>query len=75
MAAEPQQEPDDDLVGATAEDNIAEEIHGICEDMLLYNPDALLSKLAPFIIEICKRPGEFGDPTLQQAATLLWPGS
>ncbi|EDW53379.1 condensin complex subunit 1 [Drosophila sechellia] len=70
VAAEPQQEPDDDLVGATAEDNIAEEIHGICEDMLLYNPDALLSKLAPFIIEICKRPGEFRDPTLQQAATL-----
>ncbi|EDV53204.1 condensin complex subunit 1 [Drosophila erecta] len=70
VAAEPQQEPDDDLVGATAEDNIAEEIHGICEDMLIYNPDALLSKLAPFIIEICKRPGEFGDPKLQQAATL-----
>ncbi|XP_036674153.3 condensin complex subunit 1 [Drosophila suzukii] len=70
VAAEPQQEPDDDLVGATAEDNIAEEIHGICEDMLLYNPDALLSKLAPFIIEICKRPGEFKDSKLQQAATL-----
>ncbi|XP_017000581.2 condensin complex subunit 1 [Drosophila takahashii] len=70
VAAEPQQEPDDDLVGATAEDNIAEEIHGICEDMLLYNPDALLSKLAPFIIEICKRPGEFKDPKLQQAANL-----
>ncbi|XP_017083275.2 condensin complex subunit 1 [Drosophila eugracilis] len=70
VAAEPQQEPDDDLVGATAEDNIAEEIHGICEDMLLYNPDALLSKLATFIIEICKRPGEFRDPKLQQATTL-----
>ncbi|KAH8363527.1 hypothetical protein KR084_011342 [Drosophila pseudotakahashii] len=70
VAAEPQQEPDDDLVGATAEDNIAEEIHGICEDMLLYNPDALLSKLAPFIIEICKRPGEFKDSKLQQAANL-----
>ncbi|KAH8279002.1 hypothetical protein KR018_012246 [Drosophila ironensis] len=68
--AEPQQEPDDDLVGATAEDNIAEEINAICEDMLLYNPDALLCRLSPFIIDICKRPGEYRDAKLQQAATL-----
>ncbi|XP_017131414.1 condensin complex subunit 1 [Drosophila elegans] len=70
VAAEPQQEPDDDLVGATAEDNIAEEIHGICEEMLLYNPDALLAKLSPIIIDFCKRPGEFRDAKLQQAANL-----
>ncbi|XP_062136373.1 condensin complex subunit 1 [Drosophila sulfurigaster albostrigata] len=70
VAAEPQQEPDDDLVGATAEDNIAEEINAICEDMLLYNPSALMSKIYPIIIEICKKPGEYRDPQLQQAATL-----
>lgn len=70
VAAEPQQEPDDDLVGATAEDNIAEEINAICEDMLLYDPKALMSKIYPIIIEICKRPGEYRDPQLQQSATL-----
>ncbi|KAH8418366.1 hypothetical protein KR222_004050, partial [Zaprionus bogoriensis] len=70
VAAEPQQEPDDDLVGATAEDNIAEEINAICEDMLLYEPNALMSKIYPIIIDICKRPGEYRDQGLQQAATL-----
>lgn len=70
VAAEPQQEPDDDLVGATAEDNIAEEINAICEDILLYNPSALMSKIYPIIINICKRPGEYRDQDLQQAATL-----
>lgn len=70
VAAEPQQEPDDDLVGATAEDNIAEEINALCEDMLLYDPNALLSKVYPIIIDICKRPGEYRDQDLQQAATL-----
>lgn len=70
VAAEPQQEPDDDLVGATAEDNIAEEINAICEDMLLYEPTALMSKIYPIIIDICKRPGEYRDHELQQAATL-----
>ncbi|XP_034479128.1 condensin complex subunit 1 [Drosophila innubila] len=70
VAAEPQQEPDDDLVGATAEDNIAEEINAICEDMLLYDPNALMSKIYPIIIDICKRPGEYRDQQLQQSATL-----
>ncbi|SPP79048.1 condensin complex subunit 1 [Drosophila guanche] len=69
-AAEPQQEPDEDLVGATAEDNIAEEIHAICEDMLMYDPNGLLHWLTPVIIDICKKPGEYRDPKLQQAATL-----
>lgn len=70
VTAEPQQEPDEDLVGATAEDNIAEEIHSIGEDMLLYNPNALLSRLSRFIKTICQRPVEFRDAKLQQAATL-----
>ncbi|KAH8344762.1 hypothetical protein KR067_006811 [Drosophila pandora] len=70
VTAEPQQEPDEDLVGATAEDNIAEEINAICEDLMLFNPTALLSHLSPIIIEICKRPGEYRDAKLQQSATL-----
>ncbi|XP_017099590.2 condensin complex subunit 1 [Drosophila bipectinata] len=70
VTAEPQQEPDEDLVGATAEDNIAEEINAICEDLMLFNPNALLSHLSPTIIEICKRPGEYRDAKLQQSATL-----
>ncbi|XP_017151506.1 condensin complex subunit 1 [Drosophila miranda] len=69
-AAEPQQEPDEDLVGATAEDSIADEIHAICEDMLIYDPNGLLHWLTPVIIDICKKPGEYRHPKLQQAATL-----
>uniref|UniRef100_A0A1I8PTP0 Condensin complex subunit 1 n=1 Tax=Stomoxys calcitrans TaxID=35570 RepID=A0A1I8PTP0_STOCA len=69
-AAEPQQEPDEDLVGATAEDNIAELINHICEELLLYAPNALLVKIFPYVMEICKYPVKYRDASLQQAATL-----
>ncbi|XP_075166034.1 CAP-D2 condensin subunit [Haematobia irritans] len=69
-AAEPQQEPDEDLVGATAEDNIAELINHICEDVLLYNQNSLLLKIFPYVMEICKYPAKYRDTALQQAATL-----
>ncbi|XP_036333555.1 condensin complex subunit 1 isoform X1 [Rhagoletis pomonella] len=69
-AAEPQQEPDEDLVGATAEDNIAELINHICENVLLYSENALLAKIFPYVMEICKYPVKYRDQSLQQAATL-----
>ncbi|XP_067627986.1 condensin complex subunit 1 [Eurosta solidaginis] len=69
-AAEPQQEPDEDLVGATAEDNIAELINHICEDVLLYAENSLLGKIFPYVMEICKYPVKYRDQSLQQAATL-----
>uniref|UniRef100_A0A1A9WR38 Condensin complex subunit 1 n=1 Tax=Glossina brevipalpis TaxID=37001 RepID=A0A1A9WR38_9MUSC len=69
-AAEPQQEPDEDLVGATAEDNVAELINHICEEILLRDEIALLPKLFPYILEICKYPFKYPDSTLQQSASL-----
>uniref|UniRef100_A0A1I8MCN6 Condensin complex subunit 1 n=1 Tax=Musca domestica TaxID=7370 RepID=A0A1I8MCN6_MUSDO len=69
-AAEPQQEPDEDLVGATAEDNIAELINHICEEVLLYGQNSLLVKIFPYVMEICKYPVKYRDASLQQAATL-----
>ncbi|XP_055905047.1 condensin complex subunit 1 [Eupeodes corollae] len=68
--AEPQQEPDDDLVGATAEDSIAELINHICEDVILYDEKSLLAKMVPYVTEICKYPSKYKDLHLQQAATL-----
>ncbi|XP_039955400.1 condensin complex subunit 1 [Bactrocera tryoni] len=69
-AAEPQQEPDEDLVGATAEDNIAELINHICENVLLQDENSLLTKIFPYVMEICKYPVKYRDQSLQQAATL-----
>uniref|UniRef100_A0A1B0AGG3 Condensin complex subunit 1 n=1 Tax=Glossina pallidipes TaxID=7398 RepID=A0A1B0AGG3_GLOPL len=69
-AAEPQQEPDEDLVGATAEDNVAELINHICEEILFHDENALLPKLFPYILEICKYPFKYSDSALQQSASL-----
>lgn len=63
-------QPDEDLVGATAEDNIAELINHICEEVLLYGENSLLAKIFPYVMEICKYPAKYRDPSLQQAATL-----
>lgn len=68
--AEPQQEPDEDLVGATAEDSIAELINHICEDVILYDEKGLLTKMVPYVTEVCKYPSKYKDQHLQQAATL-----
>lgn len=58
------------MVGATAEDNIAELINHICEEVLLYSDNSILSKVYPYIMEICKYPNKYKDDNLQQAATL-----
>ncbi|KAJ6644617.1 Condensin complex subunit 1 [Pseudolycoriella hygida] len=69
-AAEPQQEPDEMLIGASAEDSIAELITSVCEDELLYSTHGMLKKFVPVIIEILKHPGKYTDNELQQAACL-----
>lgn len=63
-------QPDEELVGATAEDSIAELINHICEDELLYSESGLLPKIFPVVIEICKYPTKYRDEVLQQAACL-----
>ena len=64
------QEPEEDLVGATAEDTVAEQITHICENEMLYTRDNLLSKLVPIVFEICKYPNKYRSELLQKAATL-----
>lgn len=67
-AAEPQQEPDEMLVGATAEDSIAELINQICENELVNTPDGLLRSFVPILIEILTHPGKYRNEHVQQAA-------
>ncbi|XP_037945602.1 condensin complex subunit 1 [Teleopsis dalmanni] len=69
-AAEPQQEPDEDLVGATAEDNIAELINEICEERLLFDKKSLLRVMVKLVLRICQHPSKFKEEHLQRAATL-----
>lgn len=67
-AAEPQQEPDEMLVGATAEDSIAELINQICENELVNTPDGMLRSFVPILIEILTHPAKYRDEHVQQAA-------
>lgn len=67
-AAEPQQEPDEMLVGATADDSIAELVNQICENELICSPAGLLHQFVPIITEILNQPAKFRDEHIQQAA-------
>lgn len=58
------------LMGASAEDSIAELITAVCEDELLYSTHGMLKKFVPVIIEVLKYPGKYADKELQQAACL-----
>lgn len=58
------------LVGATAEDSIAELITSVCEDELLYSAHGMLKKFIPVIMEVLKHPGKYQNNELQQAACL-----
>nr|XP_056704411.1 condensin complex subunit 1 [Euleptes europaea] len=57
------------LVGASAEDNEAELIRGICETELL-DGKQLLSAFIPLVLKICNNPGHYSDPALSAAAAL-----
>lgn len=67
--AEPQQE-EEMLVGATAEDNIAELINQICENELICSSEGLLTNFIPVVTEILNQPGKHKNPHVQQAACL-----
>lgn len=58
------------LIGASAEDSIAELITAVCEDELLYSTQGMLKKFVPVILEVLKHPGKYPDEELQQAACL-----
>lgn len=58
-------------MGATAEDNVAEMINHICEDVILINnQNALLPRILTLVVEICKFPLKYNHPELQQSACL-----
>lgn len=65
-----EQQEDDLLDGATAEDTIAEMINEVLEERLLYDPNALFHPFIPIVMEILKSPGKYRDERLQQAACL-----
>lgn len=69
-AAEPQQEPDEMLVGATAEDSIAELIHQICESELICSASGLLNSFVPILMEILTYPAKYRSEKIQLAACL-----
>lgn len=65
-----EQQDDELLDGATAEDTIAEMINEVLEERLLYEPNALFHHFIPIVMEILKCPGKYRDERLQQAACL-----
>lgn len=69
-AAEPQQEPDEMLLGATAEDSIAELINQICEMELINSPAGLLPQFVSIIEKIMGQPGQYRDDYLQSTSCL-----
>lgn len=58
------------MVGATAEDNIAELIAHICENVLLQDGNSILPQIIPLVLEICKYPSRYRNDELQQTASL-----
>lgn len=69
-AAEPQQEPDEMLIGATAEDRIADEINRICEQELVNYPNGLLYRIVPVVEDILSHPSKYHDSYIQATACL-----
>lgn len=65
-----EQQDDELLDGATAEDTIAEMINEVLEERLLYDPNALFQQVIPIVMEILKSPGKYRDERMQQAACL-----
>ncbi|XP_055617518.1 condensin complex subunit 1 isoform X2 [Toxorhynchites rutilus septentrionalis] len=65
-----QQDEEELLSGATAEDTIAEKITYICETEMLYTKESLLGRFVPTIIEVCKHPNRYKDDLLQKSSVL-----
>lgn len=69
-AAEPQQEPDEMLIGATAEDRIADEINRICEKELVHDKSGMLNRIVTVVEDILSHPSKYRDEYLQTTACL-----
>ncbi|XP_063704070.1 condensin complex subunit 1 [Culicoides brevitarsis] len=61
---------EEDLVGASADDAIAEQITFICETEMLYSNECLFQKFHPLIVEICQYINRYKDDALQQSVVL-----
>lgn len=69
-ANEPQQEPDEMLIGATAEDSIAELINQICESELICSESGMFHHFVNILTEILGHPGKYRDEYIQKATCL-----
>lgn len=61
---------EEDVIGPSAEDTIAEQINLICEHELLFQKEGLFRKFVPLVLEILKFPKKFNHPELQKSALL-----
>lgn len=64
------EETEEDLIGATADDTVADQITLICEKEMLYSAESLLRKFVAVVTEILKFPQKFRNQELQQTAVL-----
>lgn len=68
--AEGQEDQDEEYMGATAEDSLAEMINNMCENELLGSPNGCYYTIVPIIKEILSHPAKFQDPQLQQTTVI-----
>lgn len=69
MAASTEQD-EEELVGATADDAIAEQINYITETEMIYSKGCVLQKFHPMLIDVVRHVQKFKNDELQQAAIL-----
>jgi condensin complex subunit 1 len=70
IAPQNPEETEEDLIGATADDTVADQITLIGEKEILYSAESLLRRFVPMVTEILKFPQKFKSPELQQTAVL-----
>lgn len=68
--AEGQEEQDEEYMGATAEDSLAEMINNMCENELLGSPNGCYYTIVPIIKEILSHPAKYSDQLLQQTTVI-----
>lgn len=68
--AEGQEEQDEEYMGATAEDSLAEMMIGMCENELLGSPNGCFYNIIPLVKEILSHPAKYPDPHLQQTTVI-----
>lgn len=68
--AEGQEDQDEEYMGATAEDSLAEMINNMCENELLGSPNGCFYTIIPIIKEILAYPAKYSDAQLQQTTVV-----